>query len=150
GNFGTPANSTDPNGQDCSTNPAHNNWVTMATGLAQGIYRLNVNTTVDANNANVGAENLFSIYVNATGGKARVYGGGRMVTYRSMDAATSRFYLAQIESVHAGKTMVLSIFDPGESSGDAFLRILSPDGNAYNYSTFSWTSDDGRSGTNVT
>ena len=46
--------------------------------------------------------------------------------------------------------MVISIFDPGESSGDAFLRVLSPDGNAYNYQTFNWASDDGRSGTGVT
>ncbi len=88
GDFGTPANSTDPNGQDCSTNPAHNHWVPLASGLGQGMYRVNVNTTVDAGNANVGAENLFSIYVNATGGKARVYGGGRMVAYANMDAAT--------------------------------------------------------------
>jgi hypothetical protein len=150
GNFGTPANSTDVNRQDCSTNPAHNQWVQLASGLAQGMYRLNVNSTVDAGNANVGAENLYSIWVGSTGGKARVYGGGRMVAYANMDAATSTFYLAQIEAVHAGKTLVISIFDPGESSGDAFLRILSPDGNAYNYQTFNWAADDGRSGTGVT
>ena len=150
GDFGTPSNSTDVNGQDCSTNPAHNNWVVLASGLGQGMYRVNVNTTVDSTNANVGAENLFSIYANATGGKTKVYGGGRMVAYANMDAATSLFYLAQIEAAHAGKTMVIQLFDPGESSGDAFLRIKSPDGNAYNYSTFDWTSDDGRSGTGVT
>jgi hypothetical protein len=150
GDFGTPANSTDANGQDCSTNPAHNHWVVLASGLAQGMYRVNVNTTVDAGNANVGAENLFSIYANATGGKTKVYGGGRMVAYANMDAATSLFYLAQIEAAHAGKTMVIQLFDPGESSGDAFLRIKSPDGNAYTYTTFDWTSDDGRSGTGVT
>jgi Flp pilus assembly protein TadG len=150
GNFGTPTNSTDANRQDCSSNPAHNQWVTMASGLAAGMYRLNVNSTVNAGNANVGAENLFSIYVNSTGGRARVYGGGRMVAYANMDAATSKFYFCQIDAVHAGKTMVISIFDPGESSGDAFLRVLSPDGNAYTYATFNWASDDGRSGTGVT
>ncbi len=146
GDFGTPANSTDPNGQDCSTNPAHNNWVTLASGLAQGMYRVNVNSTVDASNASVGAENLYSIYVNATGGVSRVYGGGRMVAYANMDAATSNFYLAQIEAAHAGKTMVIQLFDPGESSGDAFLRIKSPDGNAYNLVNFTWVCDDGRTG----
>ena len=80
------------------------------------MYRLNVNSTVDAGNANVGAENLYSIWVGSTGGRARVYGGGRMVAYTNMDAATSTFYLAQIEAVHAGKTMVITLFDPGESS----------------------------------
>ena len=146
GDFGTPANSTDPNRQDCSANPAHNHWVALASGLAQGMYRVNVNTTVDAGNANVGAENLYSIYVNATGGKARVYGGGRMVAYANMDAATSTFYFAQIEKVHAGKTMVISLFDPGESSGDAFLRIKSPDNNTYTNVNFTWAADDGRTG----
>ncbi len=146
GDFGTPANSTDGNRQDCATNPAHNRWVSLASGLAAGMYRVNVNTTVDAGNLSVGAENLFSIYVNATGGKARVYGGGRMAAYANMDSATSLFYLAQIEAAHAGKTMVIQLFDPGESSGDAFLRIKSPDMNAYNNVNFTWTSDDGRSG----
>ena len=146
GNFGTPANSTDANAQNCGSNPAHHQWVALATGLAQGMYRVNVNTTVQSANINVGAENLFSIYVNATGGKARVYGGGRMAAYANMDSATSLFYFCQIEAAHAGKTMVITLFDPGESSGDAFLRIKSPDGNAYNNVNFTWSSDDGRSG----
>ena len=48
----------------------------------------------------------------------------------------SKFYLAQIEAAHAGKTMVDPALRPGRVvSGDAFLRILSPDGNAYNYAT---------------
>ena len=36
GDFGTPANSTDANRQDCSTNPAHNQWVQLASGLRPG------------------------------------------------------------------------------------------------------------------
>jgi hypothetical protein len=150
GNFGTPQNATDPNLQDCSTNPAHNQWVTVASGLAQGFYRLNVNTSLDANNKNVGAENLFSIWVHANSGNARVYGSGRMAAYTNLDAGNQTFYFSQIEKVHAGKTLEIQLFDPGESSGNAFLRFLSPDGNAYNYATFDWTADDGRSGTNVT
>ena len=110
------------------------------------MYRVNVNTTMNGTNASVGAENLFSIHVTSTGGKARVYGGGRMVAYANMDTATSLFYLAQLEAAHAGKTVIIELFDPGESSGDAFLRIKSPDGNAYNNVNFSWISDDGRSG----
>ena len=30
------------------------------------------------------------------------------------------------------------------------MRILSPDGNSYDYAHFDWTADDGRSGTDVT
>ena len=36
GDFGTPTNSTDPNRQDCSTNPGHNKWVTLALGPGPG------------------------------------------------------------------------------------------------------------------
>lgn len=149
GNFGTPSNSGDGNAQDCSANLAHNKWVSMASGLGSGTYRLNVDTSSDGDNLDVGAENLFSIWVQS-GSSARVYGSGRMAAYTNLDGGLQKFYFAQIERTHAGKTMVIELFDPGEVSGDGFLRFRNPDGNAYNYARFSWRSDDGRSGTDVT
>ena len=65
-------------------------------------------------------------------------------------ADPQQFYFAQMESMHAGKTMVITLSDPGEASRDSFLRFLSPQGGTYHYATFSWESNDGRSGTNVT
>ena len=150
GNFGTPANSSDVNKADCSTDPAHNQWVQLAKALPAGTYRLNVNTSLQTDNANVGAENLFSIWVGASGGSPRVYGSGRMAAYTNLDAGNQTFYFAQIEKVHAGRTLVIQLFDPGESAGDAFLRFLSPDGDVYHYATFDWVADDGRKGTGVT
>ncbi len=159
GAMGVPQNNTDGNRADCSTNPAHNAWVAPAawSGLSPGFYRLNVNTSVrdhngttDSPNFNVGAENMFSIWVSATSGNARVYGGGKMAAYTNLDTGNQSFYFAQIEGVHAGKTMVITLFDPGESSGNAYLRILSPQGGVYHYATFDWSSDDGRSGKGVT
>jgi Flp pilus assembly protein TadG len=129
--------------QDCSLNPAHNAWVTLASGLAGGMYRVNVETSSQAANQTVGAENLFAIWVNGSGGKARVYGGGRMAGYTQVGAAPQSFYLAQIEAVHAGKTLEIKLFDPGDVSGNAFLYIQSPDGNAYNNATFDYTADAG-------
>ena len=126
---------------DCSANPAHNQWVTLASGLAGGMYRLNVETSSQAANANVGAENLFSIWVNASGGKARVYGGGRMAGYTQVGGTPQSFYLAQIEQVHAGKTLQIQLFDPGDVGGNAKLYIQSPDGNAYNNVTFDYQAD---------
>ena len=73
-----------------------------------------------------------------------------MVAYTNLDAGNQSFYLAQIEGIHAGKTMVITLFDPGESNGNAFLRVLSPQGGTYHRATFDWTSDDGRSGDDVT
>jgi hypothetical protein len=158
GAFGVPQNQSDGitgADQDCANHPAHNAWVLPAgwSGLPAGFYRLNVNTSVtgaagaiDTDNFNVGAENLFSIWVSSAGGNARVYGGGKMAAYTNLDAGNQSFFFAQIEQVHAGKTMVITLFDPGESSGNAYLRILSPEGDTYDYATFDWSSNDGRSG----
>jgi Flp pilus assembly protein TadG len=148
GNFGDPSNKGAADAQDCSTDPAHNAWVSMASGLVAGTYRLNVNTSSDPDNLNVGAENLFSIWVKS-GGSARAYGAGRMAAYTNLDGGLQAFYFAQIERAYAGKMMVIELFDPGEVAGNGYLRLQSPDGNIYSYATFSWRSDDGRSGTNV-
>jgi hypothetical protein len=148
-----PQNSGDANRKDCSTDPAHNKWVLPSgwSGLAAGTYRLNVNTNL-GQNAKWGAENLFSIWVSG-GAKARVYGGGRMAAYTNLDetggGGAQTFYFAQIEAMHAGKTMVITLFDPGEANANSYLRFLSPQGGTYHYATFDWSSNDGRSGTSV-
>jgi hypothetical protein len=146
GNFGTVPTVT-PGGiaiSDCRANPAHNTWVSLANGLNPGMYRLNVKVSSPNNDATA-AENLWSIYVGAAGpaGNARVYGGGRMAAYSNLNgaAAYQSFYLAQIDAVHAGKTLIIELFDPGDVAGNAKLRIKSPNGSAYNNATFSYTSD---------
>ena len=142
GEVGSP--NTGGGATDCSSNPRHNAWFQMANTLVAGRYRLNVNTS-QAGNANTGAENLWSIYVGADGGAglARVYGDGRMVGYNNITSTTGyqKFYLAQIDKIHAGKTMVIELFDPGDVGSNSVIRVLSPDGNAYNYATFSYAAD---------
>jgi hypothetical protein len=136
---------------DCAGNAHHNQWVRQQVwttpgpvSLPAGRYRLNV-TTSQAANAGTGAENMWSIYVgdNGAAGSARVYGGGRMVGYNNITSNTGyqRFYLAQVEAVHAGKTMVIDLFDPGDVGQNAWLRVLSPDGNVYSYASFDYTAD---------
>jgi hypothetical protein len=68
-----------------------------------------------ANCPQVHAENAMSIYANLTG-------------------TTAAFYLAQIEPIHAGKTMRVNLFDAGEGAQN--IKILNPQGTAV---TFSWT-----------
>ena len=134
---------------DCSTNPYHDAWYTLATGLPAGRYRVNVNTSSSSNN-NTNAENMFSLWVTSSGANPQVYGEGKMAAYTNLVSGNQLFYLAQIGPENAGKTMEITLFDPGDVGGNAYLRIKSPDGNAYNYARFSWTADNGTSGTNVT
>lgn len=129
---------------DCRDLQYHNDWYTLASSLGSGTYRVNVKTS-QPGNAGTAAENMWSIYVGANGaaGSARVYGEARMVGYSNLtgDEALQAFYLTQIERVHAGKTMEIRLFDPGDVAGNATLRIKSPDGNAYNDATFSYQAD---------
>ena len=70
--------------------------------------------------------------------------------YNNLNGGTSLFYLAQIDAVHAGKTMEIRLFDPGDVGGDAILSLKRPTASGYVDATFSYTADNGRSGTNVT
>ena len=98
-----------------------------------------------------GAENLFSIWVgSSSGGNARVYGNGRMAAYTNLDAGNQTFYFSQIEKVHAGKKLEIQLFDPGESSGNAFLRFLSPDGNSTTTPRSTGSPTTATAGTDVT
>lgn len=142
---------------DCQAiaNPAagghwHNRWWPLASNLAAGgTYFVRVMTSDpnnQAGNLNQSFENMFSIQVTGGGG-GRVYGGGKMATYASVDSGTQTFYLAQISQVlGAGKTMEIDLFDPGDVGQNAWLQILSPDGGAANnYASFNWTADSNAS-----
>jgi Flp pilus assembly protein TadG len=131
---------------DCSNDLYHNKWYRLASGVPAGAYRLNVSTNVSGNDS-TNAENMWSAWVTSSSGNSQVYGQGKMVTYNNLVAGNQLFYLAQIDKIHAGKTMEIKLFDPGDVGGDAYLRIKSPDGNAYNnVSNFTYTADNGRSG----
>ncbi len=136
--------------QNCSqtdptnTNPAqgrywHDRWWPIGTNLPAGVYRVNVQSAaVGASNWKAQAENDFGIEVTGAAG-SRVYGLGRMASYNILTSGIQSFYLAQIDKTAAGKTIEIDLFDPGDVSGNAFLRVLNPDGNAYNYATFSYS-----------
>ena len=73
---------------------------------------------------------------------------------------SSEFYLAQIDAEHAGKTMVIDLWDPGDTGSlAADLQILGPTGTSYQVTPFSYTAAPNsgaasacgsRSGSNVT
>ena len=155
GAFGTPDNDLDPDREDCQgwhrARRRHNEWVSFATGLAAGVYRLNVNTSLDPQqHADGRGEPLLHLGHRAAAATPASTAAAGWRRTRTSTPATRRFYFSQIEKVHAGKQLEIQLFDPGESSGNAFLRFLSPDGNNYHYATFDWKSDDGRPGSDVT
>ena len=94
---------------------------------------------------------MYGIQAVASGGSAgpRVHGLGRMVSYNNIDGSLATFYLAQIDAVHAGKTMEIRLFDPGDVGGNAWLRLKRPGATSYSDATFSYTATNGSSGTNV-
>jgi Flp pilus assembly protein TadG len=144
----------------CTTSTYHNAWWTLATVTSPGTYRLQV-TTTNASDPNdqkdVSASNKWGLRAVSTDPvhKAKVYGLGKMAIYANLTNGTTRFYLARIEAVHAGKTMVVRLFDPGDASGTASIQVLKPTTTGYTPATFSYTADSNaasccRSGTNVT
>lgn len=165
------SNGGDGSVADCANNQYHNKWWRVGTNaagcafdptallisgfsgcgsasnLAVGTYRLQIQSSKDFPfvadpNINLGTngQNMFSIMATG-GGTASVYGAGRMAAYNNLANGTQLFYLAQIDKTAAGKTVEIDLFDPGDVAGNATLRILSPDGNAYNPVKFNYVAD---------
>jgi hypothetical protein len=144
---------------DCTSDPYHNAWWTLATVTSPGTYRLQVTTTNPVNindQKGVSAENMWSLRATSTSPtyKPYVYGLGKMVIYANVTSGQTLFYLSRIEAVHAGKTMVIQLFDPGDAAGNASIQVLKPTSSSYSPATFSFTADSNatgpKSGTNVT
>jgi hypothetical protein len=144
---------------DCTNDPYHNHWWTLTTVSSPGTYRLQV-TTTDALNPNdqlaTSASNKWGLRAVSTDPvyKPYVYGLGKMCIYANVANGTTNFYLARIDAVHAGKTMVIQLFDPGDASGTASIQVMKPTSTGYTPATFSFTADSNAtgptSGTNVT
>ena len=56
-----------------------------------------------------------------------------MSIFANLSGTTADFYLAQIDPIHAGKTMRINMFDSGE--GASSLQILDPNGNPFPINT---------------
>ncbi len=131
---------------DCTSDAYHNQWWTFATVTTPGTYRLQVTTTNPVNGNDqkgTSAENMWALRAVTTDPiyKAYVYGLGKMVIYANVANGTTLFYLGRIEAVHAGKTMVVQLFDPGDASGNSSIEVLKPTSTGYIPATFSYTAD---------
>lgn len=123
----------------------HNRWWPLATGLPAGVYRLQVTTTDPLNptaNRDQAFENMWSVQVEAPSGNPKIYGSGRMVSYANIQSGQQEFFLAQIDrAAGAGKTVEITLFDPGDVGDKAWLQILDPDGNVYTPATMDYQAD---------
>jgi Flp pilus assembly protein TadG len=147
---------------DCSTgatsNPAdgrywHNRWWRIASGLPGGAtYRLWTRSTDPSNPGamdNANGHNSFAIWGTASGaGTPRVYGIGSIEMFTPLEAGQpATLYLAQIEAVHAGKTVEIKLWDPGDTNTlSASLEILQPTAAGYQPASFNYTAAQAASG----
>ncbi len=110
----------------------HLKWWGMATvtgGATGTTYRLRTTSNGGTNQQLADACNQYSIYVETSGGAAKVYGIGAMQMYTPLlSGQSSVFYLAQIDAqAGAGKTIEIKLWDPGDTGQlSATLRILQP------------------------
>jgi hypothetical protein len=139
----------------------HNRWWRLASGLAGNkTYRVHVTSTNLANlndQKNMNGQNSFAIWTSATGVMPKVHGLGAMEAYTPLEPSTSaEFYLAQIEAAHAGKTMEIKLWDPGDTNSlSANLQIRIPTTTGYtnaslNYTAVKGTTNSGANNCNST
>ncbi len=136
----------------------HDRWWTLATGLTGGaaggsgrVYRVHVTSTdpyAPTQQSGTNALNNFSIFATADSQLPRVYGLGSMVAFSPLPGGKdTQFYMAQIAAVHAGKTMRILLYDPGDTNGlTATLKILKPTTSDYVPATFSYAASKAASG----
>ena len=85
----------------------------------------------------------------------RIYGLGAMQMYTPLSTAAgsgtqSEFYLAQIEAIHAGKSMQIELWDPGDTGNlTANVQILMPTAAGWTPVNFSYSGKTGTSNGNV-
>lgn len=64
----------------------------------------------------------------------QVHGVAEMSIYANQPGTQADFYLAQVDPVHAGKTLRVELFDPGE--GASAIQVLNPNGTV---EPFTWS-----------
>jgi hypothetical protein len=163
----------------------HDSWYLLNPGapLSGGtdgtVYRLHTTGTDPGNLAGTAqkttnGEQSFALYMSATGatGSPRIYGLGAMQAFTPLCAGgytasgytcpigststSSEFYLAQIDAVHAGKTVQIQLWDPGDTCATvgsnclaANLQILLPTTAGWTPTSFTWAGKVGTSDGNA-
>ena len=106
-----------------------------------GIFPLRIMVT-DPGGSDERTLNRWSIRAFTSGGPApRVYALGDMSIWVNVDGTTgnTEFHLAEVKEVHAGKTLVVELWDAGDASGDHSVEIRDPSGTPL---ACTWTAEE--------
>lgn len=112
---------------------SHKNvWTTFCTisNAQQGIYPIRVKTSQISGISPDAGSNNNAYSIRATGAaNLRVYPLDTMSIFTNAPGTNARFYLAEIPQIHAGKTLQIDLYDPGDgNSGDFYMQIKAPPG----------------------
>jgi hypothetical protein len=130
----------------------HDQWYLLGTvsgGASGKVYRVHTTQTDPSNVAAqrpVDGENSFALYSSIAG--SRIYGLGAMQMFTPLSASgsavTSEFYLAQLDAVHAGKTVEIMLWDPGDTKPlSASIEILVPNASGWAATALNYTAAQG-------
>ena len=72
--------------------------------------------------------NRYTILADSLSGTPRLYGLGDMSLYNNASGSVTAFYLAEVEEFYRGRTFVVELYDPGESSSGGDIQIMEPAG----------------------
>jgi Flp pilus assembly protein TadG len=107
-----------------------NKWARLCriTNVTEGIYVLRVGNGGNS----IGGTNQYSLLVdsdNISTAVPRVYSLNEMSIFTN-DGGTGNaiVYIAEVNPIHAGKTLILTFFDPGETNGSGNMEVIPPPG----------------------
>lgn len=112
------------------------------------IWRLNVSAPRD-NNHGLGleAQNNFAIRLQTAYASTYVHAPHQMPFLGSIRSGITDFYLANVPGEDAGKTLIISLFDPGDANGTNYIGLMAPPDATHAYSqpvSFDYYVHDGR------
>lgn len=103
-------------------------FCSVAGPLQPGLYPLQI--TIDDPAGNERGLNRFSIRASTTGPEPRIFGVGDMSIYANVNAGLTEFFFAEVDPVHAGKNLIIDLWDPGDAAGNHSMTIVTPSGAA--------------------
>jgi hypothetical protein len=94
---------------------------------SEGVYVLQI-VVEEPSQGNYSGLNRYSLRVNAG---SRLYGLGDFSIYNNSSGTATQFFVAEVADWYKGKTFVVELFDPGESTQTGTLQMVGPDGNVF-------------------